>query len=63
MKFLVKALTIVFCFAITITAQNAPTTWTPELQVKTRGVGTPRGWRILRGDCDGETENNGECLH
>jgi dipeptidyl aminopeptidase/acylaminoacyl peptidase len=42
MKFLVKTLTIIFCLAITITAQNAPTTWTPELQVKTRGVGTPR---------------------
>src|SRR5688500_9379222 len=43
MRSIVKASTILlFLFVVTITAQNAPTTWTPELQVKTRGVGTPR---------------------
>ena len=42
MKVVFKALTILFCFSISAVAQNAPTTWTPELQVKTRGVGTPR---------------------
>ncbi|MFY9620233.1 MAG: S9 family peptidase [Pyrinomonadaceae bacterium] len=42
MKILIKATATILSLAITITAQNAPTTWTPELQVKTRGVGTPR---------------------
>jgi len=42
MKNLAKTCAIVLFIAINITAQNAPTTWTPELQVKTRGVGTPR---------------------
>ena len=42
MKALVKTCATLLFVAITITAQTAPTTWTPELQVKTRGVGTPR---------------------
>ncbi|HEX5702200.1 MAG TPA: S9 family peptidase [Pyrinomonadaceae bacterium] len=42
MKSLAKTCATLLFIAITITAQNAPTTWTPELQVKTRGVGTPR---------------------
>lgn len=42
MKVLVKTFATLLFIAITISAQNAPTTWTPELQVKTRGVGAPR---------------------
>ena len=42
MKAFVKTCATLLFIAITITAQNAPTTWTPELQVKTRGVGSPR---------------------
>ena len=42
MKILVKTSAMILFIAITVTAQNAPTTWTPELQVKTRVVGTPR---------------------
>jgi dipeptidyl aminopeptidase/acylaminoacyl peptidase len=43
MKTLVKASAAILCFVITLVAQtSAPTTWTPELQIKTRGVGTPR---------------------
>ena len=43
MKLFMKASTILFFLVISVNAQtNAPTTWTPELQIKTRTVGTPR---------------------
>lgn len=42
MKTLVKTCATLLFITITIAAQNAPTAWTPELQVKTRAVGAPR---------------------
>jgi dipeptidyl aminopeptidase/acylaminoacyl peptidase len=39
MKFLLKLIATLFLFVIAVAAQN---TWTPELQIKTRAVGTPR---------------------
>jgi len=51
MKSIVKASTILlFLFVITTAQTNAPTTWTPELQVKTRGSGAAcvAGWPARR---------------
>jgi dipeptidyl aminopeptidase/acylaminoacyl peptidase len=42
MKILIKTTATILFLVITINAQNAPTAWTPELQIKTRTVGAPR---------------------
>ena len=43
MKSLLKTFATVLCLVTSIVAQtNAPSTWTPDLQIKTRTVGAPR---------------------
>jgi dipeptidyl aminopeptidase/acylaminoacyl peptidase len=43
MKSMLKLTTALFLFVTVVTAQNgAPAVWTPELQIKTRAIGSPR---------------------
>jgi dipeptidyl aminopeptidase/acylaminoacyl peptidase len=42
MRIPAQIIVAVFAFACVASAQNAPATWTAELQIKTRAVGSPR---------------------